>query len=133
MSLVLLDIDHFKLFNDTYGHHAGDECLKKVAAALRETIHRPTDLLARFGGEEFAIVLGGTDRGGAVNIAEQAMAEGERPGDSARTSPTSAHFTVSVGVATMFVTVGMPETELIKAADEALYRAKAGGRNRIAS
>ena len=133
VSLVLLDIDHFKLFNDTYGHHAGDECLKAVAAALRETIHRPTDLLARFGGEEFALVLGGTDAAGALNIAELAMAQVNSLAIPHRTSPTSPRLTVSAGVATMFVTVGMAETELIKAADGALYRAKAGGRNRIAS
>jgi diguanylate cyclase (GGDEF)-like protein len=133
VSLVLLDIDHFKLFNDTYGHHAGDECLKRVAAALGGTIHRPTDLLTRFGGEEFAIILGGTDAAGALNIAEQAVAKVNdlqipHPG-----SPTSPHLTVSVGIATVLVTLGMDEAELIKAADSALYRAKAGGRNRIVS
>ena len=132
VSLVMLDIDHFKLFNDSYGHQAGDECLKSVAAALRATIHRPTDLLARFGGEEFAIVLGGTDRAGAVNIAAQAMNEINTLKIPHRTSHTSAHITVSIGVATMFVKMGMAEAELIQAADEALYCAKAGGRNRIA-
>ena len=133
MSLVLLDIDHFKLFNDTYGHHAGDECLKLFATALRDTVRRPTDLLTRFGGEEFAIVLGGTDRAGAVKVAEQAMQKVNSLAIPHSTSPTSAHVTVSIGIATMFVVVGMAETELLKAADEALYRAKAGGRNRIAS
>ena len=132
VSLVMLDIDHFKLFNDTYGHQAGDECLKSVATALRATIHRPTDLLARIGGEEFAIVLGGTDRAGAVNIAEQAMNEVNTLRIPHRTSHTSAQLTVSIGVATMLVTIGMAEAELIHAADEALYCAKAGGRNRIA-
>ena len=133
VSLVLLDLDHFKLFNDTYGHHAGDECLKAVAAALTETIHRPSDLLARFGGEEFALILGGTDAAGARNIAEQAMQRINALRIPHASSPTLAHVTVSAGVATMFVTVGMSESELIKAADEALYRAKAGGRNRIVS
>lgn len=133
MSLILLDIDHFKLFNDTYGHQAGDECLKKVAAVLRETIHRPTDLLARFGGEEFAIVLGGTDLEGALNIAEQAMENVKTLAVPHCKSQTSEYLTVSVGVATTFVTFGMQESELIKAADEALYQAKAAGRNRIVS
>lgn len=129
----MLDIDHFKLFNDTYGHHEGDECLKRVAAALKDTVHRPTDLLARFGGEEFALVLGGTDRAGAVNIAERAMGKVKSLRIPHRTSETSSHVTVSAGVATLFVTVDMSEAELIKAADEALYRAKANGRNQIAS
>lgn len=133
ISLVLLDIDHFKLFNDTYGHQAGDECLKKVADALRETIHRPTDLLARFGGEEFAIVLGGTDLEGALNIARQAAENVKKLAVPHCRSQTSEHLTMSVGVATTFVTFGMSEAELIKAADEALYQAKAAGRNRIVS
>lgn len=133
VSLVLIDIDHFKLFNDTYGHHAGDECLKAVAAALTGTTHRPTDLLTRFGGEEFAIVLGGTAAAGARNIAEQAMAKVDALKIPHSSSPTARHLTISIGVATMFVTVGMSEAELIKAADGALYRAKAGGRNRIES
>ncbi len=133
VSLVLIDIDHFKLFNDTYGHHAGDECLKAVAAALTGTTHRPTDLLTRFGGEEFAIVLGGTGASGARNIAEQAMAKVDALQIPHSSSPTARHLTISIGVATMFVTVGMSEAELIKAADGALYRAKAGGRNRIES
>jgi diguanylate cyclase (GGDEF)-like protein len=123
VSLILLDIDHFKQFNDTYGHHAGDECLKNVAAALRETIHRPTDLLARYGGEEFAIVLGGTDSAGAFTIAEHAVQKVR----------SLTQVTISAGVATTRVAVGMSEADLIKAADEALYRAKAGGRDRIAS
>ena len=133
VSLVLLDIDHFKLFNDTYGHHAGDECLRQVAAALGGTIHRPTDLLTRFGGEEFAIVLGGTDAAGALNIAEQAVEKVNGLRIPHVSSPTSPHVTVSAGVATMLVTVGMSEAELLKAADGALYRAKAGGRNQIVS
>ena len=133
VSLILLDIDHFKLFNDTYGHHAGDECLRQVADALRDTVRRPTDLLARFGGEEFAIVLGGTDAAGAAKIAEHAMRTLNGLTIPHRTSPTAAHLTVSFGVATTVVELGMSEKDLIKAADQALYRAKSGGRNRIAS
>jgi diguanylate cyclase (GGDEF)-like protein len=133
ISLILLDIDHFKLFNDRYGHQAGDECLKKVAAALRGTIHRPTDLLARFGGEEFAVVLGGTNLEGALNIAEQAIENVKNLAVPHCKSPTSGHLTISVGVATTFVTIGMAESELIKAADEALYQAKENGRDRIVS
>ncbi len=133
ISLMLIDIDHFKLFNDTYGHQAGDDCLKKVAEALRKTIHRPTDLVARFGGEEFAIILGGTDSEGAINLAEQAMENVRNLQIAHCKSETHEYLTISIGVATTFVKVGMPESELIKAADEALYRAKESGRNQINS
>jgi diguanylate cyclase (GGDEF)-like protein len=133
LSLVLFDIDHFKLFNDTYGHQAGDDCLKSVAAALTETIHRPTDLLARFGGEEFAIILAGTDRAGALKIAEHALNKVNDLAIPHRNSSTCAHVTISAGVATLSPTADMPVAELLKAADQALYRAKAAGRNRIVS
>jgi diguanylate cyclase (GGDEF)-like protein len=130
--MVLIDIDHFKRFNDTYGHLAGDECLQNVAAALKDTIHRPSDLLARFGGEEFVIVLGGTELAGAMTIAGQAMERIRGLRIPHRESPTSAHLTVSIGVATTCVRVGMPEADFLKTADAALYRAKTGGRDRIA-
>jgi diguanylate cyclase (GGDEF)-like protein len=132
LSLVLLDIDHFKLFNDSYGHQAGDECLKHVAAALKTAIHRPTDLLARFGGEEFAIVLGGTDQAGALKVAEIALQKVNELAVPHRASRTAAHVTISAGVATVFPTPEMAEGEVLKAADKALYRAKAAGRNRVA-
>jgi diguanylate cyclase (GGDEF)-like protein len=133
ISLVLLDIDHFKFFNDTYGHLAGDDCLKKVAESLKDTIHRPTDLVARFGGEEFAIVLGGTDAKGALMIAQQAFECINNLKISHQTSETGNHLTVSVGVATIFAELGMTEDTLIKASDEALYEAKENGRNQIIS
>ena len=133
ISLILLDIDHFKLFNDTYGHQEGDDCLKQVAEALKNSIHRPTDLVARFGGEEFAIVLGGTDVEGAFTIAEQVMENIKNLKIPHSNSNTSKYLTISVGVATMLVEMGMSETELIKAADNALYQAKENGRNQIIS
>jgi len=131
ISLVMIDIDHFKLYNDTYGHQAGDECLQRVAEAFAEAIKRPTDLVARFGGEEFALVLGGTDSAGALQIAEQAiqnLRELEIPHDM---SATCHLLTVSAGVATMFANFELTEIDLIKAADRALYQAKKDGRNRI--
>jgi len=131
ISLIMLDIDHFKLYNDTYGHLAGDDCLKKVAEAFAETIKRPTDLVARFGGEEFAIVLGGTDAGGAYNIAEQAVENLRNLQISHRLSATSEILTVSVGIATVFATFDISEADLIDIADKALYNAKRGGRNCI--
>lgn len=131
ISLILLDIDHFKLYNDTYGHQAGDDCLQKVAEALATTIHRPTDLVARFGGEEFAIVLGGTDTEGALNIAERVFENIKNLKLPHVSSKTSEYLTVSLGVATIFPQFETTEADLIKAADKALYQAKETGRNRI--
>src|SRR5688500_5138778 len=102
ISLILIDIDHFKRFNDTYGHQAGDECLQRVAEAFAETIKRPTDLVARFGGEEFALILGGTDAAGALIIAEQAVENVNDLKIPHSGSETSQFLTVSVGIATMF-------------------------------
>ncbi len=131
ISLVMLDIDHFKLYNDTYGHLAGDDCLKKVAEAFAEAIKRPTDLVARFGGEEFAIVLGGTDAEGAMNIAQQAVDNLKDLQISHSLSATSEILTVSVGIATIFATLENSEADLIEIADKALYNAKRNGRNCI--
>lgn len=131
ISLILIDIDHFKPFNDTYGHLEGDKCLKKVAKALRQTIHRPTDLVARFGGEEFAIILGGTDAEGAMIIANEAFENVKKLAIEHSSSETSDYLTVSIGVATTFAEIGMTEIELIKTTDETLYQAKENGRNQI--
>jgi diguanylate cyclase (GGDEF)-like protein len=131
ISLVMLDIDHFKLFNDAYGHLEGDECLKRVAKALSNTIHRPTDLVARFGGEEFAIVLGGTDSAGARQIALQAFESIRELEIPHKDSKTSEHLTTSVGIATVYAKVGMNEDILVGLADDMLYEAKKRGRDRI--
>lgn len=131
ISLVLFDIDHFKLYNDTYGHQAGDECLQRVAEAFADTIKRPTDLVARFGGEEFAMVLGGTDAAGALQLAEQAVENVKQMAIRHSESLTSEYLTVSVGIATVIANFEMTENELIKLADSALYKAKREGRNRI--
>lgn len=131
ISLIMIDIDHFKRFNDSYGHQAGDDCLQKVAEALAETIKRPTDLVARFGGEEFALILGGTDAAGALTIAEQAVENVKNMNIFHSRSDTSEFLTVSVGIATMFAKLDTTEADLIKAADQALYQAKENGRDRI--
>lgn len=131
ISLLLIDIDHFKQFNDTYGHQAGDECLQLVAESLAKTIHRPTDLVARFGGEEFAIVLGGTDSEGASQIAREAVEKLRGLDIIHSSSPTEELLTVSVGVATLMPVLDSDEATLIAAADTALYDAKNNGRNRI--
>ncbi len=123
LSLILLDVDHFKRFNDTYGHLAGDEVLKRVAQVLIQTV-RQSDLVARYGGEEFAVILPCTDLTSAICAAErlrQALAEADWEQE-----PISASF----GVASYQPWMAGPQ-ELIEAADQALYRAKAGGRNRV--
>ena len=130
ISLVLIDIDHFKAFNDTYGHQAGDEALQHVADALAQAIKRPTDLVARFGGEEFAIVLGGTDAAGALIIASEAF-DNVRALTIPHSSSDKEHLTVSIGVATVRATFENSEVDLINAADKALYGAKRDGRDCI--
>ena len=130
LSILMCDIDFFKLYNDTFGHQAGDECLCKVAQALTASMDRGGDLLARYGGEEFVAVLPGTSLSGASHVAAQmrkAINELalEHPG-----SPVG-HVTASFGVASA---VAMPETNpqnIVGAADRALYKAKNAGRNRV--
>jgi diguanylate cyclase (GGDEF)-like protein/PAS domain S-box-containing protein len=130
LSLIMVDIDHFKAFNDTYGHQAGDDCLKMVARALAGVLGRPADFLARYGGEEFVAVLPGTDRPGALHLAEtmrQAVAE---LGIEHRSTPVGERVSVSLGVATAVPEPGNGPENIIAAADSALYQAKREGRNR---
>ena len=135
MSLLLLDIDHFKDFNDTYGHQAGDDCLRVVAASIRNNLGRSTDLLARYGGEEFAAILPDADASIAVEIAgrvRHAIADMKIPHLKSQTG--SGKVTASIGAATALSRIGgtirMPEG-LLLAADTALYKAKRNGRNRV--
>lgn len=130
ISLIMIDIDFFKAYNDTLGHPAGDACLKQVAEALTGELHRPADLLARYGGEEFAVILPETTLEGAEHMAEILRRALCRLEISHPKSPIGPTVTASFGVAT--ATPGKHDPhELIKAADTALYRAKAGGRNRV--
>lgn len=128
LSLIMVDIDHFKLYNDTYGHQAGDSCLQRVAEALATAISRPADLVARYGGEEFVVVLPETASEGGKVIAEllQAVVENLHIPHSAST--TSGYVTISLGVATTTSRV-ITKKELIEYADRALYAAKYSGRN----
>ena len=129
VALLMIDIDHFKLLNDRYGHLLGDECLKAVAALIKENIRRPGDLASRYGGEEFAVVLPGTDITGAFVVAEQirrAVVEADIISDSG----VSIRTTVSIGVSALRPQQNDTPETLIQAADQALYAAKAAGRNR---
>ncbi|MDN3568825.1 diguanylate cyclase [Paeniroseomonas aquatica] len=137
LSIIMVDVDRFKDFNDRYGHQGGDACLRVVAATVGATIRRAGDLVARYGGEEFAVLLPETDLPGALAVAErlrQEVAALRLPHIAA--GPGTAAITVSVGVATMLPAArrGAPGSEvLIEAADRALYEAKQKGRNRVVS
>ncbi|MCI0489048.1 MAG: diguanylate cyclase [Blastocatellia bacterium] len=130
LSLLLMDVDHFKAYNDTYGHQSGDECLKRVAAVLNESIKRPTDLAARYGGEEFVVVLSDTDKKGALKVAETIRSRVETLRIPHSESKVSQYVTLSIGVATAIPRRESGMDDLVSAADQALYRAKENGRNR---
>lgn len=124
LAVALADVDHFKRYNDALGHLAGDDCLRRVAAALRSCLRRPTDLLARYGGEEFVCLLPDTDLAGAIGVA-QLMEETVR-GLALPHPGVQGRVTISLGVA-----AGLPTDGLLDAADRALYLAKAAGRSRV--
>jgi diguanylate cyclase (GGDEF)-like protein len=133
LSLIFMDIDLFKAFNDHYGHLAGDDCLRKLAQGLNEVIQRPADLLARYGGEEFACVLPETDTQGAIAVADKIRQKIDNL-NITFTSPTSGdHITVSMGLATLIPLKAQSSADLIRLADELLYEAKKLGRNRVVS
>lgn len=129
LAVILLDIDHFKRCNDTYGHLVGDECLKSVGQCLISELRRPGDLVARYGGEEFCVVLPDTPVAGAMVIAEQL-----RKAVAAQVlyvPQGTVRLTISLGVAVLESPPSYTVRELLKQADEALYRAKAEGRNAV--
>ncbi|MVV50282.1 GGDEF domain-containing protein [Pseudomonas sp. PB120] len=128
LALLMIDVDHFKLFNDHYGHLAGDECLRNISAIITDNIKRPGDLAARYGGEEFAVVLPGTDYVGAFLVAEKIRQAVRQAGIEHGECPEGA-VTVSVGVAAYDPASQAQPNDLVAAADKALYVAKASGRN----
>jgi two-component system chemotaxis family response regulator WspR len=132
LSLLLLDVDHFKKYNDHHGHVAGDECLKKIAAAIGECAKRPGDCAARYGGEEFALILPNTDANGAKHVAENVRARVQALAlpHPARNDELNI-VTASLGVVTALPHQGMTPMAMIEAADAALYAAKQAGRNRV--
>ncbi len=131
LSLIMVDIDHFKQYNDVYGHLDGDECLKKVADAISGAVVRPSDVVARFGGEEFVMILPGTDASGAEFIAEKARKAVEALAIPHTGSTTSEFVTISLGVATTVPASEVSSNSLLAEADKALYTAKESGRNRV--
>jgi diguanylate cyclase (GGDEF)-like protein/PAS domain S-box-containing protein len=130
LSLLLIDADHFKRYNDTYGHVRGDSCLKQIAEAALDVVLRPGDLVARYGGEEFAVVLPGTDEIGAKAVAED-ICEAVRNRRLPHEGNAPGIVTVSIGCATVVPQRGKTAQDLIESADQALYRAKGRGRNRV--
>ena len=129
ISLIMIDIDHFKAYNDVCGHLAGDDCLKKVAQVLSQAMKRPSDLVARYGGEEFVAILPGTNIDGAVEIAEKIRKSVEDLGEPHPGSPTAPLITISVGAASVLPELGTSFLAIISLADLALYHAKQSGRN----
>lgn len=131
LSLIICDIDAFKAYNETYGHQAGDECLKLIADTIRQVAKRPADLVARFGGEEFAVILPNTPARGAVQVAEAIRSEVKAQAIAHAGSLVSKFVTLSLGVACIVPSSKSSTDRLIAEADEALYQAKIGFGDRV--
>lgn len=128
LTVLMIDVDHFKAFNDRHGHHGGDEALRNVAQVIGSNIRRPADLAARYGGEEFAVVLPHTDAKGARVIAEHIRSSIEH---LPRVAGDERPITVSIGVSTWDKRSHMSLEALLLSADRALYEAKHSGRNTV--
>lgn len=131
LSVIMGDIDNFKSYNDTYGHKAGDECLRRVANAIEKTLERPGDFCARYGGEEFVIILPNTRLKGAMFVAEKIRRNIHNMKIAHKKSLPLGVVSISLGVATVEGNTPISHEELLKQSDEALYLAKEKGRNRI--
>ena len=132
IALLMLDVDHFKLFNDHYGHQAGDDCLRRIAECLTAIVYRPGDLAARYGGEEFAIVLPSIDMDGALLVAQR-VREAVHQLAIPHAASAFSQVTVSIGVSCGVPSQDTCHEDLVKAADTALYQAKHAGRDRAAT
>jgi methyl-accepting chemotaxis protein len=130
LSLLLLDIDYFKKYNDTYGHGAGDNCLKIVASAISQCVPRDEDFAARYGGEEFVVVLPNTDKNGARVVAENILKKVRECGIPHKASDIADHVTISIGGTTGIAQYLQDGSDYVKPADKALYESKKNGRNR---
>jgi len=131
--MIVVDIDHFKWLNDAAGHQKGDECLTLISSELGKAVNRSTDFVARIGGEEFALVLPGTDSHQAAQVAESARLGVERLGIRHSGLGAGASVTISLGIATAVCDLFPSAEALMGAADAALYAAKREGRNRVVS
>lgn len=131
LGLLLVDVDHFKNYNDYYGHLAGDDCLRQIARSLAQSVKRPADLVARYGGEEFAVILPNTKAEGAINVAQRLLENVYRLGIPHSRSGVSDRVTVSIGVSEMLPNSQQSPEDLIASADRALYQVKQKGRNGI--
>jgi len=132
LSLIILDVDYFKRFNDSYGHIAGDNCLRQIGTTLKTIVGRAPDIVARYGGEEFVVILPETKDNGAETLAERIRKTVEELAIPHSASDTAEHVTVSLGVVTVYTTkLALPQ-QVVALADEALYCAKERGRNRVA-
>jgi two-component system chemotaxis family response regulator WspR len=132
ISLIMIDVDHFKLFNDYYGHIAGDDCLKSIAHALTDELPRATDFIARYGGEEFVVILSATNLLGAKVVAERLCKKILRLKIANKKSPVTKFVSISAGVSSVIPDRKMSQLKLIEQADSALYKAKESGRNQVA-
>jgi diguanylate cyclase (GGDEF)-like protein len=129
IAVIMIDLDNFKAYNDNYGHIAGDSCLKKIAKVLKNTVSRPEDLVGRYGGEEFCVVLPNTDMDGAMHVAERIRIEVERLGIPHSGNSDKSVVTLSVGVSSHIPGLQAPSNQLLSEADKALYQAKMAGKN----
>lgn len=130
MSVLMIDVDHFKLYNDHYGHPEGDACLKQVARCIQESLPRETDIVGRYGGEEFVVLLPNTDLAGGQAVAKRIQQHVQQLGIAHEKSPTFTSVTVSIGGVTCVKATHHTLDDLIKNADRALYRVKHTARNR---
>lgn len=128
-SVIMIDIDHFKKYNDAYGHLEGDVCLQKVSWALQSALSRPGDLLARYGGEEFVAILPHTDISGAAELAAAFHRHVQKLALPHGDSPVSSIVTISIGIASVIPNQKLSPSQVVAMADDALYRAKQAGRN----
>lgn len=131
LALILLDVDFFKTYNDTYGHQQGDVCLQRIAQVAQQTVQRPADLVARYGGEEFAVILPTTNENGAIAVAHRLQAAIQSLAIPHSQSPISSVITLSMGITSQIPLLGRSPAGLIAKADEALYQAKQRGRNQV--
>lgn len=133
LALIMVDIDYFKSYNDTYGHLAGDACLVQVAKVLRQSLYNPADMIARYGGEEFVAILPRTDVKAATMVAQRMQEEIASLSIPHQNSPVAPKITLSLGVASTLPSLEVSPIKLVKQADEQLYQAKREGRNQLSA